>query len=538
MAELIAAIHPQRDLVIFDQRGVGLSEPALECPEWEQALYDLLDEPDPNVTLQAGFDAMMACRDRLVSEGHTLSAYTTRQNAADVDGLRVALGYDQVNLYGGSYGSLLAQAVMRDHPEGIRSVVMNSVVPLEKSLLIDTSIVATQGIMRLVEACAADVACNSAHPELRDVLFEVTDRLNAAPVPITVTNPLDGQEYAAVLTGEAVVNNLVATLYQTALIPALPQAIYDVYNGDYRLMTTLRSLNLVFYEAISRGMQFSVMCTDDLVGRSPEELLDLRAGLPIELRGRADLELVIEYGVFGTCERWPVEQAAPAVKDPLVSEIPTLLLEGEFDPVTPAAYAELVAGYLPNSIFLEFPSIGHDVLVASECARRIAGAFIEDPTGAPDATCIAELPELAFDVPGEAQTLALELFVDEDRGFQGLIPVGWRELAPANLVRGSSTLDPTYFVIAAEPGSAEALFANLSGQLGIDPGLKPVSTGETGHFTWDFYAFELRGYPADLALAADDERAYFVFLLSPDAEHDILYETLFRAAVESMAPVG
>jgi len=134
LAPVLAPIHPNRDLILFDQRGVGLSEPALECPEFVQALFDLLDEPDPNVALQARFDALMACRDRLMSEGHNLSAYNTVQNAADVDAIRVALGYDQVNLYGGSYGSLLAQATMRDHPEGIRSVAINSVLPLEKSL--------------------------------------------------------------------------------------------------------------------------------------------------------------------------------------------------------------------------------------------------------------------------------------------------------------------------------------------------------------------------------------------------------------------
>jgi pimeloyl-ACP methyl ester carboxylesterase len=537
VADLIESIHPRRDLIIFDQRGVGLSEPALECPEWEQVLFDLLDEPDPNVSAESGFEAMMACRDRLVAEGRKLSAYTTRQNAADVDAIRAALGYDHVNLHGGSYGSLLAQATMRDHPESIRSVVMNSVVPLEKSLFIDTSTVATEGVLRLVEACASDEACDGAYPDLEGVLFEVIDRLNEAPVPITVTNPLDGQSYAAVLTGDAVFGNFVATLYQTPLIPALPQAIYDVYEGNYQLMTTLRSLNLVFFEAISRGMQFSVMCTDDLVGRTPQDLLNLQSELPRQLRGRADPELAIEYGVFGMCENWPVKQADPSVKDPLVSEIPTLVLEGEFDPVTPSAYAKLVAGHLPNSYVYEFPGIGHDLITASECARSVTGDFIEDPTRPPDADCIPDMPGVAFDVPADVKPVVLEPFVDEGRGFQGLIPVGWQELAPANLLRANSSLDPTYFVIAAEPVGAEALFANLAEQLAIDPELGPVSTAEIGQFIWSFYTFERRGYPADLALAEDDRRAYFVLLLSAADERDFLYEELFMPAVEAIAPV-
>ncbi|MGA9350189.1 MAG: alpha/beta fold hydrolase, partial [Anaerolineae bacterium] len=148
LAQLLAPVHPNRDLIIFDQRGVGLSEPALECPEFVQAVFDLLDEPDPDIALQTIFDAVMACRDRLVSEGYNLTMYNTVQNAADVNAIRFALGYDQVNLWGGSYGSLLAQATMRDHPEGIRSVAIVSILPLEKSLFVEGSTTTTNAVVR------------------------------------------------------------------------------------------------------------------------------------------------------------------------------------------------------------------------------------------------------------------------------------------------------------------------------------------------------------------------------------------------------
>lgn len=144
---------------------------------------------------------------------------------------------------------------------------------------------------------------------------------------------------------------------------------------------------------------------------------------------------------------------------------------------------------------------------------------------------------VAFDLPGEAPALVLEPFSDEERGFGGLVPAGWQELAPANLARGNSALDPAYFVLEATPGTAAELFAGLAGQLDLDPDLEPVATAEVGHFTWDFYAFERRGNPADLALAEDEEKAYFVFLLSPEDEHDVLYEQLFLPAVEAMAPL-
>ncbi|MGB3906698.1 MAG: hypothetical protein WBB22_17470, partial [Anaerolineae bacterium] len=119
-----------------------------------------------------------------------------------------------------------------------------------------------------------------------------------------------------------------------------------------------------------------------------------------------------------------------------------------------------------------------------------------------------------------------------------VVPGGWQELAPANLARGSSALDPTYFVLEATPGTGANLFANVAGQLGLDPPPDPVARAEVGNFTWDFYSFERPGgNPADLALAEDGDKAYFVYLVSTPDEHDALYQGLFLPAVEAMAPL-
>ena len=538
LAQLLAPVHPNRDLILFDQRGVGLSEPALECPEVVQVVFDLLDEPDPDVAQQAVFDAMMSCRDRLVGEGHNLSVYNTVQNASDVSAIRIALGYEQINLWGGSYGSLLAQATLRDHPQGIRSVAINSVLPLEKSFFVEASTTTANAIMRLLDACAADQACNGAYPDLQEVLFEVIDHLNEEPVPITVMNPLDGQSYDAILTGDGVLGNLVTFLYFTQIIPVLPQAIHDVHNQDYGLMTQLSSTTLALLELSSRGMMLSVMCTDDLIDRTPEDLLNVMAALPRQLVGSADPEFVIEYGIFGICENWPVEEADPWVKEPLVSDVPALVLTGEFDPVTPPEYGQLVASYLSDSTFFELPGIGHDILVASECARSIIGDFIADPTQAPDASCIAEMPDVAFDLPGESEEVVLEPVTYEDSGFSGLLPAGWTdEVLPRNYQRGLTALDPTTLVQDAIPMTADELLDLLARQLGLDPQLESVASAESGSFVWDFYSFEYQSYRADLALAEDGDKAYFVLLISPPDERDELYETVFLPVVDALAPI-
>ncbi len=538
IAQIFVPTVPDRDLIIYDQRGVGLSEPALECPEWEQSLFDTLDEPDPEISMRTNFEALMACGDRLLEEGHDLSLYNNSQNAADVDALRQALGYEQINIYGGSYGSLLAQLTVRDYPENIRSAVMWSVWPIEKSLMVEGTIATAEAVTRLLESCEADQACHQAYPDLQEVLFEVIDRLNAEQVTLTVTNPLDGASYTASLSGDGVFGNLVALLYQTQLIPALPQAIYDVYGGDYELMGQLIGQNLALYSAMSRGMTYSFVCTDDLIGRSPEEVRELKATLPEQFAGRVDHELITRYGIFSVCENWPVDEADASVKRPLVSDIPILLLEGEFDPVTPPVYAELVAEDLSNSHFFEFPGIGHNILVASECARNMAGAFLDDPQHAPSASCISNDGGIVFDVPGDELALTLQPYVDEQRGFTGLLPVGWRELGPANLLRGDSTLDPTYFVLEAAPLPAGEMLGILASQLEFDPELEPVATRQLGSFEWDFYSFERRSYPADLAMAEAAGTTYFVLMIAAEAEHAELYEQLFLPAVETMAPLG
>ena len=538
IAQLLAPVHPNRDLILFDQRGVGLSEPALECPELVQVTFDLLDEPDPNVAQQTAFDAIVSCRDRLVSEGHNLSAYNTIQNAADVNAIRIALGYDQINLWGGSYGSLLAQAVMRDHPEGIRSAAIVSVLPLEVSFFVEASATTANAVMHLLDACAADEACNSAYPNLQEALFEVIDQLNEEPVPVTLMNPQDGQSYDAILDGDEVLGNLVTFLYFTQIIPVLPQAIHDVHNGDYELMTQLSGTTLTLVGLLSQGMMLSVMCTDDLIDRTPEDLLNIMAALPQQLVGSVDPEFEIEHGIFGICEDWPVEESGPWAKEPLVSDIPTLVLTGEFDPVTPPEYGQLVASHLSDSYFFELPGIGHDILVASGCARSIIGDFIADPTQPPDASCIADMPGVAFDLPREAGEVVLEPVTYEDSGFSGLLPAGWTDEAlPRNYRRNLTALDPTTLVQDAVPMMADELFDLLAMQLGLDPELESVASVESDSLVWDLYSFEYQSYGADLALAEDEDTAYFVLFISPPDEHDALYETVFLPVVDALAPL-
>lgn len=540
-AGVFQEIAPDRDLIMFDQRGVGLSEPALECPEWNDAFLASLNETDPEQALAGPFNALTACRERLEAEGYNLSAYNTVQNAADVNDILVALGYEQVNLLGVSYGSVLAQAVMRDFPNIVRSAVIDSVLPLEGSFFVDTATTASTALDNLLAACTADEACNAAYPDLRQKLFDLIDKLNAEPVPITLTNPLSGEQVESRLTGDSVLSNLVFFLYQAPILPQLPQTIFDVADGDYTLMTQLSSISLIAFEALTRGMEYSVFCADDLIGRTPEDYLNVIAALPKQYQGSTDIEATMEYSPFATCDNWNVEESDPSVKEPVVSDAPTLLLGGEFDPVTPFSYAERVAENLSNSYAYEFRAVGHSVNASSECARSVTGAFINDPTQEPDTTCLEELGDIAFVLPGAVpDAVTLIPYENTDAGFSGLQPEGWQEVAPGTFARGATGTDQTVLIQQVVPGTTLDQFIGLvQQQLSLDTAPEAVSTREANGLTWNLYELDFRGYPADVAIAEGDGVLYVIQLVSGNNdERAFLLEQVYLPTIDAFALAG
>jgi hypothetical protein len=247
------------------------------------------------------------------------------------------------------------------------------------------------------------------------------------------------------------------------------------------------------------------------------------------------VEDLLDDVMLQPCPVWGVEHLGDDLDQSLVADTPTLMLSGEYDPTVPPRLAQIAAKGLDRAYLYTFPGTSHGVFAGNDCARAMIVEFLADPTHAPDTTCLDAMPGLAFRIPDT--TLVLEPFVDEERAFRGLVPTGWQSLAPANMVRASSATDPTYFVLAAEPGAAQEVYARLAGQMGLDPAAQALSEAELGSLDWAFYRFEVKGYPVDLALAEDGAKAYFVFLVSPVDEHQTLYDQLFLPAVEAMAPL-
>jgi hypothetical protein len=320
-------------------------------------------------------------------------------------------------------------------------------------------------------------------------------------------------------------NNLVFFLYQTPIIPTLPKAINDVAKGDYDLMIQLSNRKLATYNAVSRGMTFSFLCTDDLIGRTPQDYVEIRAAMPLALAGRTDLEDIIEYGAFGICQQWPVEEGDPSVKEPVVSEIPTLILGGEYDPVTPPEYGRMVAEHLMNSYFFEFPSIGHSVAVANECARKITTDFITDLTTEPDSTCLSGL-EIEFVLPIDFSNIPLVPVAIPEFGILAVVPEGWTQVSPEYYVAPDTTIE---LVIKEETDSGRDEFLDKWGASG------PFAEVKRNDLKWTMYESKLEehqiaGY---IATAPSEDGFFLVLIVTTQAQQSLLLDSLFKPIIDA-----
>jgi pimeloyl-ACP methyl ester carboxylesterase len=392
-----------RDIVIFNQRGAIYAEPDLRCTEMFDIMPQVLPLP-PDEAMPRVQQAYTDCHDRLLREGVDLSAFNSLENAADVDSIRQALGYDQINFYGVSYGTLLGLHLMRLHPEHLRSVILDGVVPPEINFIPMVPQGTDRVLTRLFDACAADAACSADYPNLEARFFALVDRLDEAPVTIPLTNPETGQRVATYVDGQTMLEIVFQLLYAPDAYATFPRLIADLEQGDYDYIQAIWP-ELVFDHTFSDGMYYSVICTEDADIDLSEVPLE---GIRPQIAAPALEEIQQSY--LDVCAAWQVAALPSTVDDPVVSDIPTLLLSGQFDPITPPAYAEAAAANLSQSYTYIYPGGSHGVLRSDACVDAIVQDFLANPQQPPDGSCLADVATDAF-VPASAIKLPLVLEV-------------------------------------------------------------------------------------------------------------------------------
>jgi pimeloyl-ACP methyl ester carboxylesterase len=377
-----SVLGEQRDVVMFDQRGIGLSAPNLECPERDAQMFanfttadDFATERDRLIT------AADACWNRLVGDGIDLTAYNTIQNARDVRDLRRALGYLTWNVYGVSYGTALGQEVMRADADGVRAIIHDSVYPIDDVRFDRVAEAADRAIAALAAGCAADADCGPAMPDLEATLADVIADYDADPQDVTITNPYTSLPETMSITGADVVGGLFGAMYRTEIIPLLPSLLAFIADRNLALLQEIAVEAVDSLGGLTDGMFLSVECHDR--GHGADEVTDLIAARP-------DLGTIYLGEVHGVCDQWPVPAAPPDFNELVTSPIPALVLAGSYDPITPPSGGQRVADALENATFVELPQVGHGVTGSgSACSTTIIRAFLVDPTATLDIACVA-----------------------------------------------------------------------------------------------------------------------------------------------------
>jgi pimeloyl-ACP methyl ester carboxylesterase len=210
---------PHGDFVLFDQRGFGKSQPAMNCPEVQKA-----GSPIPT-------SAFVACRDRLSKEGVNVAAFNVREDADDVNDLREALGYSKVNLYGTSYGTKGALEVVRYHPDAVRSLLLDGTLSPQFNDALGTGTTIQDAQTNVFRACEADSACAQKYPKLEATFKGLEGNLEKSPATITLTNPATKKAQQAVLTPATLQSVMDAQL--SFLPTAVPALVESLGHKDY-----------------------------------------------------------------------------------------------------------------------------------------------------------------------------------------------------------------------------------------------------------------------------------------------------------------
>ena len=383
----------QRDLVVFDQRGVGISDPQMNCPEIAEAGYRIFPKPlaeTAETTLWAG--AAQRCHDRLTASGLDLERYNTKAIVEDLRLLIDALGYRSWNLFAVSYGTRVALDFVRDNPGGTRSVVLDSVFPPDVRSYVDGPRNSQRAFQELFKECAADAGCNSAFPNLAQSFERVLRRVIATPLALTLPDPKAGAPVEVSLDEARLVEALYYGLYDWRNTQQMPGIIAALDRGDTRPFAPLAAAAFASYasDKESHGLFLSVECHDEFPFNSREDVVAAADHTPL-LKSFALTTVPLM-----ACPSWPVGSAAASDRRPAPSDLPILVFVGELDPAVSPEWAKQAVAHLPHAAIIRFPGIGHGVVAAHACADALIAHFLAEPSKAPYDGCLLGVGSAMF----------------------------------------------------------------------------------------------------------------------------------------------
>jgi pimeloyl-ACP methyl ester carboxylesterase len=371
LAGAFARINRDHDIVLVDQRGTGKSAP-LFCSypdDWQRS-----DEELPVIR--------QATRDCLSKYGERVRFYTSSVAVLDLERVREALGYREIDLYGSSYGTRMAELYMRKFPQSTHAVILDGVIDPQQAIGPDTPADGERALNLIVARCRAAPDCTGAYPELGADLDALREKYGPEKTPLALADPTSGEplevEFNRGMLGAA----LRFLSYSAAQASLLPTLIHEARIGRAgplaaQVVMTARAVR----DQLASGMQNSVICSEDvpLFAVSPAARRQM-AGTYL---GTDQLDALDEI-----CKLWPKGPVDADLHSALISDIPSLLLSGEADPVTPPADAERLAGGLSRHRHLILRGEGHGQ-AATGCVPQLMANFLDAPDPSRlDASCL------------------------------------------------------------------------------------------------------------------------------------------------------
>jgi len=379
MSGAFESVRRTRDIVLLDQRGTGKSA-QMQCEADEDKIENHYSREQTIADTEACLEALP----------HDPRFFTTSVAVEDLEALRIALGYSQLNVYGISYGTRVAQHFLRRYPDSTRSVIIDGVVAPQIALGPGIAIEAQNALDAIFDRCAEDEACNKRFPTIRTDFDVLRQTLAADSVTINLPNPLRGTPEEVTFNDSDLAGALRLLSYHPSTIALMPLLIDEAVNGNF-LPLTAQFLMIAenMSETISTGMHNAVVCTEDAPYFDGETVsLD---ELEATYIGPEQLE-----ALEAICAVWPKGVLHDDFKAPVATDKPVLLLSGEADPITPPAYADLAAVDLENALHLTGRRQGHGQAPRG-CVPKIIGDFIDAASvDALETDCMDKLHAMPF----------------------------------------------------------------------------------------------------------------------------------------------
>jgi pimeloyl-ACP methyl ester carboxylesterase len=410
--QMLRQDHP---VVLIDQRGIGQSA-SLQCTEiTSKAFDDLAATTATTAQSSVALQRLSDCLTRL-SKTADPQFYTTNALADDTDAIRAALGYDQIELFGNSYGTSLGQIYLKRHGDHVAGLVLDSVTGPWNYWTLDAANNGQASLDKLFALCQADTLCNTAYPDLAGQLQTALKNLTQKPVQITALSLLTATPYRVGMTSDKLRSALFELLYNPANATIIPSAINSAAKGGYAFPAGILIAEAEQADqAVSLGLYQSIICSEIVPFYTPALISQYQSDNTFSaINTPADDKT--------GCDSWRSGELSAADVAPVTSDRPVLILSGNLDPITPVKFGQETHARLSHSTLATFPYQGHGVLPNSKCAQTITAAFLNAPDQKLDISCAQNDLKPLF---VGAYQVEMVPFNGADATFSGSAPKDW-----------------------------------------------------------------------------------------------------------------